>query len=85
MPGRAVRNEFVKRLEKGETKAVTQCYQCLSHCNPKEIPYCITEALIRAVSGDIKEGLIFCGGYSYMSKKIESVKEVIDSLMNLDV
>ena len=60
MPGRALRNEFIKGLENAR-KPITKCYNCLEKCDPRSVPYCITKALIDAVRGDIKNGLIFCG------------------------
>ena len=60
MPGRALRNDFIKNLEVAR-KSVKKCYNCLEKCDPRTVPYCITKALIDAVKGDIKNGLIFCG------------------------
>lgn len=60
MPGRALRNEFIKGLESAR-KPITKCYNCLEKCDPRSVPYCITKALIDAVRGDIENGLIFCG------------------------
>lgn len=45
MPGRAVRNEFIRGLEK-KKQPITKCYNCLEKCNPATVPYCITKALI---------------------------------------
>ena len=61
MPGRAIRNPFLEHVEKGEVQRPQKCFGCLKHCNPAEIPYCITEALIHAVKGDTENGLLFCG------------------------
>ena len=37
-----------------------QCkYQCLKTCNPLESLYCIADALIEAVSGNVEDGLVF--------------------------
>lgn len=80
MPGRALNNEFVKR-SKCEHIPCQTCLNCLSHCNPKEIPYCITEALIQAAKGDIDHGLLFTGANVSGRKKLESVAQVIDSLL----
>ena len=55
MPGRAIENTFLKEEANGECK-VERCLGCLAKCNPREIPYCITDALIRAVQGDIEHG-----------------------------
>lgn len=59
MPGRAIRNSFLEHVEKGEVQRPQKCFGCLKHCNPAEIPYCITEALIHAVKGDTENGLLF--------------------------
>lgn len=80
MPGRALKNDFVRKAEQNRIP-VTKCLSCLSKCKPSEIPYCITEALIRAVKGDTKNGLIFCGANISPIKKIVSVKEVINELL----
>lgn len=60
MPGRAIHNAFLEEISSG-TCAVTHCLRCLSACNPAQTPYCITQALIRAVKGDVEHGLVFCG------------------------
>ena len=60
MPGRAILNSFIKKTKEGNIK-VKKCFKCLSECNPSKTPYCITKALINSVSGDIHNGLIFCG------------------------
>ncbi len=79
MPGRAVHNLFLDKAENGECK-VKQCQGCLAKCNPSEIPYCITDALIRAVSGDVENGLIFCGANVGRITEISTVKEVVSDL-----
>lgn len=79
MPGRAILNPFIKKTQEGRLK-VDKCFNCLSVCNPKETPYCITKALINSVNGDIDNGLIFCGENAYKLNKITTVKELIDEL-----
>lgn len=81
MPGRAISNLFIQKIAKGEKQPPKKCYGCLKNCNPKEIPYCITQALINAVRGNTQEGLLFCGANIWKAEKIETVKEVIDSLL----
>lgn len=68
MPGRAIRNKFLEKIGK-ETQPI-RCLGCLAKCSPKEIPYCITDALIKAVKGDIENGLIFAG------ENVERIKEI---------
>lgn len=58
-----------------------KCYGCLAKCNPAQIPYCITDALIRAVKGDVEHGLVFCGADVGQIKRISSVHEVMQGLM----
>lgn len=60
MPGRAIRNRFLERVQEGRIP-VKGCFRCLEHCNPAETPYCITRALIHAAEGNIEEALLFCG------------------------
>ena len=80
MPGRAILNPFMKRVMLGEKMEHTPCHRCLARCNPAEIPYCITDSLIRAAVGDVEEALLFCGADAYRQTRMETVKEVIDSL-----
>lgn len=84
MPGRAIKNTMMERVLSGEKLSPKACYGCLRKCNPKEIPYCITEALIHAAKGEVEEALLFCGAGAYKAERIETVKEVIDGLKNLD-
>lgn len=81
MPGRAIANDFIRQVEAGKRFPPKKCYQCLQHCNPAEIPYCITEALVQAARGNVHEGLLFCGRNAYRAEKIETVKEVIENLL----
>ena len=79
MPGRAIKNRFLERVQEGRIP-VTQCFRCLTHCNPAETPYCITRALINAVEGNVEDALLFCGSNAYRSTKIETVSEVMKEL-----
>lgn len=79
MPGRAIMNPFLKTVGNGRI-AVTKCFNCLEHCNPKDTPYCITKALINAVEGKIDEGLIFCGDNVHRLKEMTTVKALMEEL-----
>lgn len=79
MPARAVRNPFLERIRR-EKESITRCYRCLEKCSPREAPYCITQALIRSVQGDVENGLIFCGDNVQYLDRITTVKEVIQTL-----
>lgn len=82
MPGRAILNPFMKRVMLGEKIPHTPCHGCLSKCSPNEIPYCITDSLINAAKGEIDQALLFCGANAYKAKRMETVKEVVDSLFD---
>ncbi|WP_058484839.1 NAD(P)H-dependent flavin oxidoreductase [Defluviitalea phaphyphila] len=81
MPGRAIRNKLIETLEK-TNKKISKCYNCLKPCDPSTTPYCISEALIKALKGDTDNGLIFAGSNVYKLNKIISVKELINELVN---
>ncbi|MGL4382250.1 MAG: NAD(P)H-dependent flavin oxidoreductase [Bacilli bacterium] len=79
LPGRALSNDFTKTVEDTRIK-VNHCYNCIIPCNPATTQYCISEMLIKSVTGDVKNGLVFCGSEAYRIDKLLSVKELIDSL-----
>ena len=79
MPARAIRNAFLEKMKLGREN-ITKCYRCLEKCNPKEAPYCITQALIRSVQGDVENGLIFCGDNVQYLDRISTVSQVIRGL-----
>jgi len=81
LPGRAINNPFIKRVTEGRI-APNWCINCLQTCNPNETPYCISEALINAVTQKADDGLIFTGTNGWRITEICSVKEVIDELMH---
>ena len=51
-------------------------------CNPKETPYCISQALINAVKGDVENSLLFCGNDAYKIDKLSTVEDVINELIS---
>ena len=80
MPGRAIWNPFLEKISK-ERNEIKHCFRCLEHCNPAEVPYCITKALTNAVEGKLDEGLIFCGDNAYRLEEITTVKKVMEELI----
>ena len=72
---------FMKKVKELGRIAPAHCFQCLKHCNPGTTPYCITQALINAAKGKIDDAVLFCGAYAYQATHLETVKEVIDSLI----
>lgn len=79
MPGRALHNAFLSEV-KEHKMAVGKCYGCLAKCKPNQIPYCITDALIKAVKGDVEHGLVFCGENVGKIHDITTVHQVMEEL-----
>lgn len=80
MPGRAIMTPFMEKTNTGRVP-VKKCFHCLEHCNPKETPYCITDALVEAVKGNINEGLVFAGDNVYRLKEMTTVKAIFKELV----
>ncbi|MEG2813885.1 MAG: nitronate monooxygenase [Oscillospiraceae bacterium] len=80
MPGRAIKNIFIEKMQQGKEK-ITNCCNCIRTCNPATTPYCITKALINAVKGNIENGLIFCGETVSKIKEIVSVHDLMQELV----
>ena len=79
MPGRAIRNAFIDRVSAG-TEEIRGCFNCLKACNPKTADYCITQALIDAVNGDLENGLFFCGARIGEIKEMTTVHDLMNEL-----
>lgn len=80
MPGQAIINPFIKKIQI-ENEKIEKCYNCLTPCNPAKSPYCISKALINSVMGDVDNGLIFIGKKGYKLDKITSVETLINELV----
>ncbi len=81
MPGRAIRNEFINKINRGEKKPVKCPYKCLKTCDFEKTPYCIFAALMSAMKGNFKGGYAFAGSNAFRSTKIISVKETFESII----
>lgn len=80
LPGRAINNNFLIDVKKGLKHPFTCPYNCIITCEKEKAPYCITLALINAKNGKMKNGFAFAGANAYLSDKIISVKELINTL-----
>ena len=81
MPGRAIRNRFLKKLEIVEKLKIKCTYRCLSACKIDKARYCIVKALLNSAAGDVDNGLIFCGQNAHRVQKIATVKELFSELV----
>jgi NAD(P)H-dependent flavin oxidoreductase YrpB (nitropropane dioxygenase family) len=80
MPGRAIDGEFIKSVETGAEKPKACPFHCIKTCDYTKSPYCIVQALYQAAKGNMRKGYAFSGINVHLSKKISSVKEVIENL-----
>ena len=81
MPGRAIRNEFIEKISRGEKRPVKCPYKCLKTCNVEKTPYCIFAALMSAMKGNFFNGYAFAGSNAFRTSQIISVKETFNSLL----
>jgi nitronate monooxygenase len=81
MPGRAIMNDLVGRITRGEKTPFACPYHCLKTCNPAEAPFCIAAALIAAHKGDARNGLIMAGRNAYRIHEIMPVRKLVDQLV----
>lgn len=81
LPGRAINNKFLEKLKIDGKLSKNGCYSCIRTCNPAETPYCISQALLEAVKGNIDNGLIFAGANVYKIKEIITVKKLIEYII----
>ena len=79
MPGRAIRNAFIKRTQEGPVPH-GKCHLCISTCKPDETPYCITDALVNAAKGHVDQALLFCGTNAYRAEKLEHVSDILKEI-----
>jgi nitronate monooxygenase len=82
MPGRAIRNQFIRDLEEKGGLKIDCPYRCLTACHVSTAKYCIALALLNSYFGDVDHGLIFCGQNAYRVNTITTVKELINELLS---
>lgn len=81
MPARAINSPLLKRLSSGEKFPAKVCNGCLTACKRGDkTPYCISRALIEAVSGNWEDGLFFCGENAWRVNEITTVKELMETI-----
>lgn len=81
MPGRALKNQFAEKIKINPLK-IDRCSKCMKSCHAQEAKFCIVEALIRAVNGNVQDGLVFTGTNAYRVNEIVSVKALMNELVS---
>ncbi len=78
LTGRALKNEFLDRLNEGSVTTGETCdYLCLKKCSRS---FCVMEALVKAEEGNMREGLVFAGERAYLIDEIMSVRDIFNEL-----
>lgn len=80
MPGRALRNEFIRSTEAGERPEFRCAWQCLASCKADKANYCISVALNNARRGKLKHGFVFAGANAYRVEEIVPVQSLVSQL-----
>lgn len=80
LPGRAIKNQFLEDVASGKKHPINCPWQCLKACDYKTAPYCISQALINAAKGKMRNGFVFAGSNAWRTTKIQSVKEVLNEI-----
>lgn len=80
MPGRALSNEFIEKSRAGLKNPVKCIFHCVSTCEMEKTPYCIAQALISAMRGNLNGGFAFCGENVWRVNEIVAVRDLIKTL-----
>ncbi|MBF8259827.1 MAG: 2-nitropropane dioxygenase NPD, partial [Actinobacteria bacterium] len=79
LPGRAIMNRFLHRLQSGESVYDGECKRnCLKRCSHS---FCIIDRLDMSREGNVEDGLVFSGENVWKIKDIPSVRELIERLV----
>lgn len=80
MPGRALKNNFIEQSRQGLKKPFKCVFHCVSTCEREKTPYCIAQALISAMRGNLNGGFAFCGENVWRVNEIIPVAELFHKL-----
>lgn len=80
MPGRSIFNRFLQQASDGQRRPKSCKHNCIRSCNPKTTLYCISEALLAAFKGNLKDGFAFVGSNAGRINKISTVKGIFTEL-----
>jgi len=81
MPGRAIKSDFIKKVNEGKNKPVKCPFHCIRTCKMETSPYCIVSVLYNAYKGNLKNGYAFAGSNAFKATEIVSVETVFKELI----
>ena len=73
---------LIRRVEDGTQPPPDRCMKCITTCDGKNAPYCISRALIAARNGDWENGLFFCGANAGEINTLSTVQQQMAQIMD---
>lgn len=80
LPGRAIHNQFLDDVAKGQKKPFVCNFHCIVTCDIENSPYCIAHALLNARRGNFEHGFAFAGANAWRADRIITVQQLFDEL-----
>lgn len=80
MPGRAIRNAYLDKMQNSEKRPLICSHHCIHTCDYLKSDYCIADALVNAQKGDLDNGFVFAGENASKIRKIIPVKKLFELL-----
>lgn len=77
LPGRALKNPFWERTQRGDYPKIPRCISCLKVCHKE---YCIMRELEMSQTGDVEQGLVFAGSAAARIHDVPSVAVLMEQL-----
>ena len=77
LPGRALKNPFWERTQRGDYPELGPCRACLKECHKE---YCIIRELEMSQGGDVEQGLVFAGSAAARVHDVPPVAELMARL-----
>lgn len=88
MPGRAIENDFIQRVDAGEEINLGPCVNCLRVCEHRESKkqkklssFCIIRALYNVHEGDVENGILFTGSNGHRLKEDRETNSSVVKIM----
>jgi len=81
-PANAIKTAFSELVLAGEAPEPETCSKCLKQCTES---FCIKDALLKARTGDKKEGLFFAGTGVWKIKEVLSVKKIFKRISDCEL
>ncbi len=81
MPGRAIKNSYLDKMQNAEKRPLICSHHCIHTCDYLKSDYCIADALVNAQRGDLNNGFVFAGENASKIRKIMPVKNLFELLL----